>query len=123
MHKQPGNAKVTIQGTMPANEMKIFPLSTATECGSAETIQLSISDATLSITCQFSTIIWGSPRALSVSKIDDNWNAENLINNDRDDLQTEIELNGDTGDKYRCAMLQLAIISPDVVEQLRTTVE
>jgi hypothetical protein len=105
---------------MPPKKRNRFPLRTANERGSAETIRASIGHGTPSLASQITPIEWVSPRVLPEAEIDDNSDQEHLISNETDHRETDHEENDDV-DPH--APLQPNILLTDVVEQQQATVE
>jgi hypothetical protein len=109
--------------TMPPKKTNRFPLRTANERGSAETIRASIGHGTLSLASRITTIERLSPRVLPEAEMDNNSDPEPLINDESDHCETNDAENDDNDDVGPHAPLQPNILLADVVEQQRATVE
>jgi hypothetical protein len=105
---------------MPPKKTNRFPLRTANERGSAETIRTSIGHGTPSLASRITPIERVSPRVLPEAEIDDNSDQERLIDNEADDRETDDEENDDVNPR---APLRPNILLADVVEQQRAMVE
>jgi hypothetical protein len=108
---------------MPPKKTNRFPLHTANERGSAETIRASIGHGTPSLASRITPIERLSPRVLPEAEIDNNSDQERLIDDETDDRETDDEENDDNEDVDPRAPLRPNIILADVVEQQRATVE
>jgi len=105
---------------MPPKKLDRFPLCTANEGGSAETIWASIGHGTPSLATRITPIERVSPRVLPEAEIDDNSDQERLIENETDDRETDTDDNHDVDPR---APLRPIILLADVVEQQRATME
>jgi len=108
---------------MPPKKTNRFPLCTANDCGSAETIRASNGHGTPSLASRITPIERPSPRVLPEAEIDNISDQERLIHDETDDRETDNEENDDNEDVDPRAPLQLNIILADVVEQQRAKVE
>jgi len=108
---------------MPPKKTNRFPLRTANERGSAETIRASIGHGTPSLTSRITPIERLSPRVLPEAEIGNNSDQEHLIDDETDDRETDDEENDENEDVDPRAPLRPNIILADVVAQQRATVE
>jgi hypothetical protein len=78
---------------MPPKKTNRFPLRTATEHGSTETIRALIGHRTPSLASRITPNDRVSPRVLPEAAINDNSDQERLIDNEKDDRETDNEQN------------------------------